>query len=423
MLGITEMLEAVDTKTRSMDKEAWGRQFRNCFSDTLLRTLHIQEDGSVYLVTGDIPAMWLRDSTAQIEPYLVLAKTNVVFQLLIAKLVQKQCEYILIDPYANAFNEQPNSHGHQTDQTIMSPWVWERKYEIDSLCYPVRLAYLLYEKTGYTDHFNDTFLQAVREMVNVFTTEQHHETSDYSFERFGARPEDTLVNDGKGSPLAYTGMTWSGFRPSDDACQYGYLVPANMFAVVILTYLTEIIPRFYTEDALVADIIRLRDEIQAGIEKFGIVEDKHTGKKIFAYEVDGLGNYTLMDDANVPSLLSAPYLGYCDADDDVYLNTRELLLSDRNPYYYSGTVASGIGSSHTPEPYIWPIALSIQGLTTNNRQEKERLLDVVVGTTAGTMQCHESFDVNDEHQYTREWFSWSNMMYCQLLLNYLELDE
>lgn len=423
MLGITEMLETVDTKTRGMDNEAWGNQFRNCFSDTLLRTLHIQEDGSVYLVTGDIPAMWLRDSTAQIEPYLTLAKTNEVFQLLIARLVQKQCEYILIDPYANAFNEQPNSHGHQTDQTAMSPWVWERKYEIDSLCYPVRLAYLLYKKTGYTDHFNDTFLQAVREMVSVFRTEQHHETSDYSFERFGARPEDTLVNDGKGAPVAYTGMTWSGFRPSDDACRYGYLVPANMFAVVILTYLTEIIPRFYTEDVLVAEISRLRDEIQAGIEKFGIVEDKQTGKKIFAYEVDGLGNYTLMDDANVPSLLSAPYLGYCDVEDEVYLNTRELLLSDRNPYYYSGTVASGIGSSHTPEPYIWPIALSIQGLTTNNRQEKERLLDVIVGTTAGTMQCHESFDVNDEHQYTREWFSWSNMMYCQLLLNYLELDK
>lgn len=423
MLGITGMLEQVDAMTRQMNKKLWGDQFRNCFSDTLLRTLHIQDDGSVYLVTGDIPAMWLRDSTAQIEPYLILAKSNEVFRHLIAKLVQKQCEYIIIDPYANAFNQQPNSHGHQTDQTSMSPWVWERKYEIDSLCYPVRLAYLLYKQTGYTGHFNETFLQAVKEIVTLFKTEQRHENSTYSFERYDERPEDTLVNGGKGAPVGYTGMTWSGFRPSDDACRYGYLIPANMYAVVILTYLTEVIAKFYDENVLVEDISRLRDEIQKGIDKYGVIEDAQTGKKIFAYEVDGLGNYTLMDDANVPSLLSASYLGYCDAEDEVYLNTRELLLSDRNPYYYSGTVASGIGSSHTPDQYIWPIALAMQGLTTNSRAEKERLLDLLVGTTSGTMQCHESFDVNNESQYTREWFSWSNMMYCRLLLNYLELDR
>lgn len=423
MNGISGLLELVDMKTRQMNKEAWGNQFRNCFSDTLLRTLNILEDGSVYLVTGDIPAMWLRDSTAQIQPYLVLAKTNKVFQTLIAKLVQKQCEYILIDPYANAFNESPNSHGHQTDKTRMSPWVWERKYEVDSLCYPVRLAYLLFEQSGYTEHFNETFLKAVKEIVAVFRKEQRHETSDYSFERFDERPEDSLVNDGRGTPVGYTGMTWSGFRPSDDACRYGYLIPANMFAVVILTHLTEIVSRFYQEEALVEDIRRLRDEIQAGIEKYGIVEDEQNGKKMFAYEVDGLGNYSLMDDANVPSLLSAPYLGYCDTQDEIYLNTRAFLLSDRNPYYFSGAVASGIGSSHTPDQYIWPIALSIQGLTTTSMEEKARLLDILVGTTAGTMQCHESFDINDESLYTREWFSWSNMMYCQLLLDYLELDN
>ncbi|AIQ45715.1 glycosyl hydrolase [Paenibacillus sp. FSL R7-0273] len=421
MDGISELLTLIDEKTCAIGKEGWGSQFQNCFSDTLLRTLNIQEDGSVYLVTGDIPAMWLRDSTAQIQPYLVLAQTNEIFQTLLAGLVQKQCEYILIDPYANAFNEAPNGNGHQTDKTAMSPWVWERKYEVDSLCYPVKLAYLLFEQTGYTGHFNESFLQAAKEIVRVFRQEQHHESSDYSFERFGARPEDTLTNDGRGTPVGYTGMTWSGFRPSDDACRYGYLIPANMFAVVILTHLEELVARFYQEELFVQEISRLRDEIRSGIEQYGIVQDEQTGRKMYAYEVDGLGNYTLMDDANVPSLLSAPYLGYCSKEDELYVNTREFLLSPRNPYYYTGSVASGIGSSHTPDQYIWPIALCIQGLTATAKDEKARILDIVAGTTAGTMQCHESFDVNDESRYTREWFSWSNMMFCQLLLDYLDI--
>ncbi|TDQ37687.1 glycoside hydrolase family 125 protein [Aureibacillus halotolerans] len=423
MNGINELLDVVDAKTKELDRELWGKQFRNGFSDTLMKTLSISEDGSVYLVTGDIPAMWLRDSTAQIQPYLVLAKTNEVFQSLIAKLIQKQCDYILIDPYANAFNEKPNNNGHQTDKTKMSPWIWERKYEIDSLCYPIKLAYQLFKESGYTDHFNESFLQAAKEIVKVFKTEQHHANSQYTFERFDGRPEDTLVNEGKGSPVGYTGMTWSGFRPSDDACTYGYLVPSNMFAVVSLSHLHEIISAFYLEnEALFAnEVCQLRDEIESGIQKFGIVENKETGKKVYAYEVDGLGNYTLMDDANVPSLLSAPYLGYCESDDDIYLNTRAFLLSEKNPYYYSGTVAAGIGSSHTPDQYIWPIALSIQGLTSLSKEEQKSLLDVIVQTTAGTMQCHESFDVNDDSRYTREWFSWSNMMYCQLLLTYLDI--
>lgn len=421
MIQIIEQVnQSIKSATEKEGRLEWGEQFANGFSDTILKTLHIHEDGAVFVVTGDIPAMWLRDSTAQVTPYLSLAKRHPVFQEMLGKLVETQCRYILIDPYANAFNEYPNSQGHQTDKTDMQPIIWERKYEIDSLCYPIQLAYKLYIETGYAAHFDDAFLKATKEIVRVFRQEQHHETSEYTFERQGPRSEDTLSHQGKGAPVAYTGMTWSGFRPSDDACHYGYLIPANMFAAVSLGQLAEIITQFYDEATFVAEILSLKTEITKGIEHFGVIEDETTKQKLYAYEVDGRGNYLLMDDANVPSLLSAPYLGFCEVSDPIYQATREFILSAKNPYFYSGKMASGIGSSHTPVNYIWPIALSMQGLTSSSKLEQKQMLDKIVATTAGTMQCHESFDVEDASHYTREWFSWSNMMFCQLVLAYFD---
>ena len=221
---------------------------------TLLTTVKRQEDGTTFLLTGDIPAMWLRDSTAQVRPYLVIAKEDEDLAQMIAGLVKRQFRYICIDPYANAFNETDNHAGHQTDKTEMNGWIWERKYEIDSLCYPVQLAYLLYKNTGMTEQFNSDFVEGVKNSQR-FTTEQDHAQSPYLFERDTWRQEDTLVEAGKGTPVGKTGMTWSGFRPSDDACQYGYLVPSNMFAVVILGYIQEIFSDVL-EDATIGAIAK-----------------------------------------------------------------------------------------------------------------------------------------------------------------------
>lgn len=395
----------------------WAENFTASFANTLQTTIKTFEDKTTFVLTGDIPAMWLRDSTAQLKPYLFLAKEDDEIADLIAGLVRRQFDSICIDPYANAFNEAPNGNGHQTDHTEMGPWIWERKYEIDSLCYPIQLAYLLYRETGRTDHFTPSFHQGIRSMLDLFTVEQNHANSPYTFERDTWRKEDTLTHDGKGTPVAVTGMTWSGFRPSDDACQYGYLIPSNMFAVVVLSYVEELYNNLFEEPEIAARASQLRNEIQDGINQHALVKNA-AGETVFAYEVDGFGHYSIMDDANIPSLLAAPYLGYCQKDDPIYLATRQTVLSEENPYFYQGSAASGVGSSHTPENYIWHIALALQGLTAIETAEKERILDLLVATDGGTHLMHEGFDVNDPSQYTREWFSWANMMFCELVLDY-----
>lgn len=398
----------------------WAENFNACFANTLLTTVKRLPDETTFLLTGDIPAMWLRDSTAQIRPYLVIAKEDPEIAAMIRGLVERQMQFICLDPYANAFNEEANGAGHQTDNTTMNPWIWERKYEIDSLCYPVQLSYLLYKATGETEQFNETFHQAVKNILTVWEVEQRHENSPYTFTRDTSRMEDTLPEDGKGTKVGYTGMTWSGFRPSDDACQFGYLVPSNMFAVVVLGYLEDIYKTITKDAALVERIQTLCDTIQSGIETYGKTKSKD-GKTIFAYEVDGLGGSSVMDDSNVPSLLSVPYLGYLSPNDETYLATRQVLLSEENPYFYKGEFAKGIGSSHTPPNYIWPIALAMEGMTTEDKTEKKRILDLLVNCDAGTHLMHEGFDVNDPNAYTREWFSWANMMFCELVMDYFDI--
>ncbi|MFH6636985.1 glycoside hydrolase family 125 protein [Streptococcus suis] len=411
-----------DIQKKTADHPSWGSVFERCYTDTLDRTISQLEDGTTFVLTGDIPAMWLRDSTAQVKPYLALAGKDETLRQMIVGLVERQMAFILMDPYANAFNQAANGHGHQTDQTQMGPWIWERKYEVDSLCYPLQLAYLLWKATGETSHFNQTFFGAAEKIVQVWKLEQHHEDSPYSFERDTDRLEDTLTHQGKGAPCAYTGMTWSGFRPSDDACIYPYLIPSNMFAVVVLGYLGEIAELFASEEFsdLAEGARQLVKEIDQGIRTFGLTKNQ-AGETIFAYEVDGLGNQSTMDDPNVPSLLAAPYLGYCSKDDPIYLATRRTILSQENPYYYEGDYAAGLGSSHTFYRYIWPIALAIQGLTTDDKEEKARLLDTMVACDGGTGLMHESFHVDDPTLYSREWFSWANMMFCELVLDYYDI--
>ena len=418
-ISVQNFMEDI-TKKCGEKHSKWAKNFNACFVNTLQTTVKKLNDGTTFLLTGDIPAMWLRDSTAQVRPYLVIAKEDKEIADMISGLVERQFKFINLDPYANAFNEEANNAGHQTDKTEMNPWIWERKYEIDSLCYPIQLAYLLWKSTGSINHFNENFVCAMKKILDLWKVEQNHINSPYSFVRDTWRKEDTLINDGKGVPVDVTGMTWSGFRPSDDACQYGYLVPSNMFAVVVLDYAKEIFEDILHDGEMAIKVETLRNEIQKGIECYSKVRNK-AGEEIYAYEVDGRGNYNIMDDSNVPNLISAPYLGYCDENDDLYLATRKTLLSKENPYFYEGKYAKGIGSSHTPENYVWPIALAMEGLTTSDKNEKERILNLLVDCDGGTNLMHEGFHVDDPTKYTREWFSWANMMFCELLMDYFDI--
>ena len=318
--------------------------FSRCFLNTIETTVQ-QTPGDTFVITGDIHAMWLRDSTAQVLHYLRFADDETVAEM-IEGLIARQAECILRDAYANAFNREPSDYKPFDDQPRASDWVWERKYEIDSLCYPLWLAEKYLARTGRTAFLTERFSMALRRVLEVLRQEQKHEESLYWFVRTNCPPSDTLTHDGKGEPVAYTGMTWSGFRPSDDACKYGYLVPSNLFAVRAMTS-AETLAKHLGDDALAAEAALLRREISAGVEQYGITEHPLFGR-MYAYEVDGRGNRNLMDDANVPSLLSLPYLEVCDREDELYRNTRKFVLSEENPYFYSGSCGKGIGSPHTP---------------------------------------------------------------------------
>lgn len=418
-MRITETMEAYiqEIEGKLAPWPELARMFRGCYTSTYETTIQPLADGTHYVITGDIPAMWLRDSAAQVRHYLPLAAADAEVGRVIAGVIRRQLAYIRMDPYANAFNEEPNDNRYDEDLTELTPWIWERKYEVDSLCYPLQLSYLYWQATGSTELFDEGYWEAVRSVVQVWSTEQRHdEASPYRFIRENCPPSDTLRNGGRGMPTGYTGMTWSGFRPSDDACKFGYLIPANMFAVTVLAQVEAIFAAVQAGDAeLLGRIKQLREEIEYGIETYGVIDHPVFGK-IYAYETDGRGHYHLMDDANVPSLLSIPYLGYRSAGDPLYKNTRAFVLSAGNPYYFQGRYASGIGSPHTPEHYIWPISLAMQGLTTDSPEELEAVLDMLGRTHAGTYQMHEGFHKDNPNLYTRPWFAWANSLLAELLI-------
>ncbi|WMJ22084.1 glycoside hydrolase family 125 protein [Paludicola sp. MB14-C6] len=389
---------------------------KQCFLNTIETTVQQLEDDSYFVITGDIPAMWLRDSAAQLKPYIKYASQDEDLKAILKSVIAKHAYYINLDPYANAFNakEKVNEHGYKDSTNFESKWVWERKYEIDSLCAALYLSHEYYQSTKDSSIFTSEFKKMIATIVATFKTEQHHESSPYFFTRVDCVETDTLVNNGKGRPVNYTGMTWSGFRPSDDACTFGYLIPSNMMAVVALKYAAELCTIGYSDQVLADTCTTLASEIDNGIQTYGIVDHYKYGK-IFAYETDGFGNHNLMDDANSPSLLAIPYLGYTNASNPIYQNTRKFILSKDNPYYYEGTAAKGIGSPHTPNNYIWHISLTMQILTSTNPDEIADCLNMIATTHAGTNFMHEGFDVNNPHNFTREWFAWANTLFAQMV--------
>ncbi|WP_141499999.1 glycoside hydrolase family 125 protein [Paenibacillus luteus] len=417
--SITTYLEEADKRLGHRPK--LQQLFRNTFPNTLETTTKLLDDGTTFVFTGDIPAMWLRDSTEQVRHYIPFAKNDEQLQRIIGGLIARQIFYINIDPYTNAFNETANDrHYRDTDDCHLNPWMWERKYELDSLCFPVQLLYSYWKEAGQTDIFTHECYQALTSIVEVMITEQHHqERSNYHFNRQTKQETETLPNDGRGMPANYTGMTWSGFRPSDDANVFGYNIPSNMFAVVVLGYIIEIATEIYKDERLAERAEKLRREIDFGIRHYGIVNHPTHGP-IYAYETDGFGNYCLMDDAGTPGLISIPYIGYVGTDDPIYQNTRSFALSFDNPFYFEGKHAKGIGSPHTPGGYVWHMALSMQALTSDNDAEIKELIQVLIDTDADTGFMHEGFHPDNPADFSREWFAWSNSLFATLIVKAMD---
>ncbi|WP_152392047.1 glycoside hydrolase family 125 protein [Paenibacillus guangzhouensis] len=397
--------------------------FRNCFPNTLETTTRLLDDGTTFVLTGDIPAMWLRDSVEQVIHYVPFAKADKELQRILEGVIKRHMFYIQIDPYANAFNETANDwHWNATDETTTSPWVWERKFELDSMCFSFRLAYHYWKETGRTGIFDEAFKDALISMLDVWRIEQQHaELSAYRFQRHNGIMIDTLRKQGLGMPVNNVGLIWSGFRPSDDACDFHFNIPSNMFAVVTLRHMQEIARYVYRDEHLVTRMAQMEEEIQHAIELYGMINHQKYGR-MYVFETDGYGNHILMDDAGTPNLMSAPYIGYCAPDDPAYLNTRAFILSEDNPYYYKGEKLSGIGSPHTPPDYVWHLAYSMQGLTAVNPDEILRMIEIMESTDADTGFMHEGFHKDDPSIFTRDWFAWSNSQFAQLVWKALQLD-
>ena len=390
ILGVTGA-RAGETQPLSSKLE---KIYLTAFDEALNRHASRQRDGTTYVSTGDIEAEWLRDASAVMEPYIGQAAGDERIAEALRGVVAREAKYIVIDPYANAFS---------SDYKVV-----ERKFEVDSLLYPIWFADKYWTATGDRSIFTPEVNRAFERVLATLRVEQHHDR------RSRYRHPD-LVNGGKGSWVRYTGLIWTGFRPSDDPARYQYNVPDNMFAVVVLRRLAAIESRVYHNRRDANQAWGMSVEVQRGIERYAKLDLSPFGK-IYAYEVDGYGHANVMDDANIPSLLSIPYFGYLDAQDPIYQNTRRFVLSDRNPYYYSGKYASGVGSPHTPHGYIWPLSLIVQAITSSDPSEISRVMGYIAASDVGDHRLHESFNADWPEAFTRDDFAWPNALYGELVL-------
>ncbi len=416
----SDVIESViqEFSENSPNKElAW--LFNNCFPNTLDTTVYPETKNgkpSTYVITGDIDAMWLRDSSAQVWPYLPFMEKDKDLQKLIVGLIHKQSECINIDPYANAFYNDPTKEGDWfSDDTDMKPGIHERKWEIDSLCYPIRLAYAYWRETKDTSPFDENWVEAQKKIYTTFVEQQRKDNlGPYTFQRKALRGSDTLQVDGYGYPINPVGLICSSFRPSDDSTIFSFLIPSNLFAVVSLHQSAEILRTVKQEYELANKMEKLALEVEKAVNRYGIIDHPEHGR-VYAYEVDGFGSYLMMDDANIPSLLSLPYLGAVSPTDPVYLQTRKYILSDKNPFFFKGKAAEGIGGPHIGLNYIWHMAIIMKALTTTKEEEVRDSIRTLIKTHGDTGFMHESFHKDDPKDFTRHWFAWTNTLFGELI--------
>ncbi|MGI4886551.1 MAG: glycoside hydrolase family 125 protein [Janthinobacterium lividum] len=396
-----------------------GWLFENCFPSTLDTTVtHAARNGrpDTYVITGDIDAMWLRDSSAQVWPYLQLVGQDAELRQLVAGVINRQTRCVIKDPYANAFYGDEAKVGEwKTDKTAMQAGVHERKWEIDSLCYPIRLAYHYWKKTNDAAPFDAQWQQAVQATLQTFRAQQRKDAlGPYHFQRNTTNATDTQPMAGYGYPVRPVGLICSAFRPSDDATLYSFLVPSNFFAVTSLRQAAEMMTALAHDAKTAGELTALAAEVEAALRQHAVVDHPQHGK-IYAYEVDGFGSQVLMDDANVPSLVALPYLGALPTTDPVYQNTRKFLLSTANPFFFKGQAAEGIGGPHVGQDMIWPIAITTRGLTSTDDAEIRACVQALKATHAGTGYMHESFHKDDPKKFTRAWFAWANTIFGEFL--------
>lgn len=419
---VSKAVEAMIAKVKKdLPNKELGWLFENCFPNTLDTTVDFEIiDGKpdTYVITGDIDAMWLRDSTAQVWPYISLTKNDPELKQLIQGVINRQMKCILLDPYANAFYKDFNKVSEWKDDiTKMKPGIHERKWEIDSLCYPVRLSYGYWKQTGDTSVFDSNWKEAMKLIIQTFTEQQRmNNNGPYSFQRTTAWATDGVPLSGYGYPVKPCGLIVSTFRPSDDCTLLPFLIPSNLFAIEILGQMAELLSLYaLNETALAAKAKALQQQVKKAVNEYGIIQHPKFGR-IIAFEVNGFGSFHMMDDANVPSLLSLPYLGALKATDPLYQNTRKVVLSENNPFFYKGKAGEGVGGPHTGADTIWPMSIILRAITSIDNKEINHCVKNLIATHAGTGFMHESFHKDDATKFTRKWFAWANTLFGELIM-------
>ncbi len=381
-----------------------GRRHRAIESATLFHTLFHdffrENDGTTYVQTGDIPAMWLRDSAAQTIPYVRFEPYFPALRSRTAGVIERDARNILTDPYANAF--QASYH------------IWERKWEVDSPAWPMVLAWVYWRTTGDRSIFTNALHRAMRQVVTTYACEERHARCSRYVYPYHVPTANAYNPD--------TGMIWGAFRPSDDPVRYRFNIPQNAIAVVALQDLSQLALVGYGDRALASAANALARRVQTGIDLYGRIYDPKYGGWIYVYETDGLGNDALMDDANLPDLVSLPYLGWCSAFDPAYVNTRNFSLSSADPYFYRGRYAQGLGSDHTPVDNVWPLGIIARALTSTSSVEVATAITTLAETDSHDGLIHESFYDNGYWRFTRSDFGWGNALYAELLFRALAGD-
>lgn len=399
--------------------------FGNCYPNTLDTTVFMDTvDGKpdACVITGDIECLWLRDSSAQLNPYVHLTREDAKLRALFHGLIARQARSILIDPYANAFMRDPTAKTNlpwaQADDTEMKPGVAERKWEIDSLCYPMRLAHDYWKESGDAAPFDALWTEAAHTSIRTFREQQRKDgPGPYRFLRRDRLATETQILNGYGAPTRKVGMIHSMYRPSDDACIFPFLVPANLFAAAALRKLAIVASEAAKDNGLASDAKALADEVEAATRAHGTMIDPATGERLWAYEVDGFGNGHFMDDANVPSLSALAYLDAVPTGDPLFQRTTAAAWSDRNPYFFKGTVAEGIGGPHAGLRMIWPMSIIMHALNSDDDGTIRQCLRHLKASHGGTGFIHEAFDQDDAATYTRHWFAWANGLFGELMLD------
>ncbi len=429
---------AVEKTITNVQRDIGNREiawlFGNCFPNTLDTTVDFEMVGGqpdTYVITGDIDAMWLRDSSAQVWPYLPLCKEDKKLQQLIKGVIHRQVKCILRDPYANAFYKDENkiSEWKRTDVTDMKSGIHERKWEVDGLCYPIRLSHGYWKQTGDVSAFNAQWQEAMQLILKTFREQQRKDgQGPYTFQRNSQYATDSVPMGGFGYPTKKVGLIHSMFRPSDDATIYPFLIPSNLFALSSLVNLRTLFQATGVHGQEPDNIAyKLIDDLENALKEHGIVTHPTYGE-VFAYETDGFGNHTFMDDANIPSLLALPYLQSTDFVGDlsvlnidkrgynVYQNTRRMLLSEASPFFFKGKAGEGIGGPHVGLDMIWPLSIIVRGLTSRDPEEIALCLKMLQGSNAGTGFMHESFHKDDPAKFSRKWFAWANTLFGEFIL-------